>query len=235
MDIYGIVTTVFLAIAALALIFHYKDRFPKEAADAHYKIASMTVDAVFIALLLVMTFVPSMGFIAITPFLSLTLMHLPVLLGAALFGWKKGLLYGLAFGVSSYVNALTGTGFNALFAFPWVAIPPRALFGLVAGIIFSLIGKLNKKGIKGIYLSLACFGLTILHTVLVFADLFLFHYETVAGLMFSDQAIAARFTFAAIIGLGMLGEALLAAVVIPPLHLAVTKAAPKFISRVQNQ
>lgn len=235
MDIYGIVTVAFIAILALSLIFHFKDRFPKPDADPHYKIASMTVDAIFIALLLVMTFVPSMGFIAITPFLSLTLMHLPVLLGASLFGWRKGLLYGFAFGVSSYVNALTGTGFNALFAYPWVAIPPRAIFGLLAGIVFSLIGKLNKTGIKGIYLTLACFGLTILHTILVFGDLFLFHYDTVAGLMFSDQAIAARLTFAAIIGLGMLGEALLAAVVIPPLQIAVTKAAPKFVARVQNQ
>lgn len=234
MDTKGIVTAALLAILLIACIIVYKDAYPKKEKDPHARVTSMTVDAFFIAILLAMAFVPSLGYIAVTPFLSFTLMHLPVLLGAALFGWKKGLLYGLIFGISSYVNALTGTGFNALFAFPWVAIPPRVAFGLISGILFSLIGKLNKKGVKGIYLSLVCFFMTILHTILVFLDLFLFHYETVSSLFFSSQAIAASFTFAAILGLGMLGEAILAAVIIPPLHLALTKAAPRIINRVKN-
>ena len=234
MDVYGIVTAALLAVVAVLAIFVYRCIF-REEIDPHTRIASMTTDAIFIALLLLMTFVPSMGFIAVTPFLSFTLMHLPVLLGAALFGWKKGLLYGFIFGVASYINALTGTGFNALFAFPWVAIPPRAIFGLLAGIIFSLIGKLNKKGLKGIYLSLACFCLAILHTILVFADLFLFHYETVSALVFSSEAIAATLSFAAIIGIGMVGEALIAAIVIPPLQLAIKKAAPRMTVRIQQQ
>lgn len=235
---HGITLAIFIAVALLLFVFVYKSEFPKkkqEESDPSNRIASVAVDAVFIAILLAMTFVPSMGFIAVTPFLSLTLMHLPVLLGAALFGWKKGMLYGFIFGLASYINALTASaGFNGLFAFPWVAIPPRMIFGLVSGILFSLLGKLNKKGTKAIYLSLVCFLMTILHTILVFADLFIFHGETVSSLLFSSQAIAASFTFAGIIGLGMLGEATLAAVVIPPLVAAVSKASPRFIQRVRT-
>ena len=232
-----IVASVILIIAVLILVMVYKDTYPKNKKDdqvASEKVASMSVDAFFLAILLVMAFTP-IGYITVVPGLSLTLMHLPVLLGAALFGWKKGLLYGLVFGLTSYVNALMNpVGLNAMFAFFWVAIPPRVLFGLLSGIVFSLIGKLHKKGAKAIYLPLVCFLLTVAHTVLVFTDLFLFHGEEVSALFFSSQTYGIGFTFAGIIGLGMLGEGAIAAVIIAPLSTAINKAAPRFIVHVRQ-
>lgn len=216
---------------ALALIFTFILLLPYEKKEktTHELISGMTLDAVFIAIILIMTFVPNMGYIAITPFVSLTLLHLPVLLGAALGGWKKGLMLGLVFGLSSYMQALSSAGFNALFAYPWVAIPPRMIFGLVAGIVLSLIGKVSKKGMTGLYLGIACALLTALHTALVFFDLYIFYPDTIAGLFSSTSPIATgtTLTFLLVIAFGMLGEMAVAAIIVPPLTLASRKVLPR--------
>lgn len=228
-DYVSILTMVLFAIAFLltALLGH---AYSAKEKSAHEIVQTMTLDAVFIAIILIMTFVPYMGYIAVTPFLSFTLLHLPVLLGAALGGWKKGALLGLVFGLSSYMQALNGAaGFNALFAYPWVAIPPRFLFGLVAGIVFSLLGKISQKKAIGLYLGLACAVLTALHTVLVFLDLYACYPETIAGLFASSNPIAqgTTLTFLLVIAFGMLGEMGIAAIIIPPLYLAVSRALPR--------
>jgi len=200
-----------------------------EEKSAHEIVASMTLDAVFIAIILLMTFVPNLGYIAITPFISLTLLHLPVLLGAAIGGWKKGLMLGFVFGISSYMQALSSAGFNALFAYPWVAIPPRMIFGLVAGIVLSLIGKSFKSAKNGLYLALACALLTALHTGAVFLDLYIFYPDTISGLFGSGNPIASgtALTFTLVIVIGMVGEMIVASLIVTPLYLAVTKVLPR--------
>ena len=227
-DYVPVLTAILFGITVLFTIFIARP-YEKQEKTTHELIATMTLDAVFIAIIVIMTFVPYMGYIAITPFVSLTLLHLPVLLGAAIGGWKKGLLLGVVFGLSSYVQALTSTGFNALFAYPWVAIPPRAIFGLIAGLVFSLIGKVSKNGVKALYLALACAGLTALHTCLVFLDLYICYPDIVGGLFASQEpiAIGTTLTFLLVIGLGMAGEMAVAAIVIPPLYLVAGKVFPR--------
>ena len=222
-----------LILIVLALLFSVllMDSFYGKKKDAAETIRSMVIDAMFIAIILIMTFVPNVGYITITPLISFTLLHLPVLLGAGLFGWKKGFFLGFIFGCSSYIQAATGgvAGLNLLFAYPWVAIPPRAIFGLLAGIAFSLIRKLHKGGIKGLYLGLAAALLTLLHTVLVFGDLLIFFPEQVGGLLTSSTPLAegTALTFFLVIVIGMAGEMALSAFLIPPLTLAIVKAAPR--------
>lgn len=227
-----IVAFVLFWIALLLTSFLYHSAHD-EKKTSHEIISNMTLDAFFIAIIALMTFVPNMGYLAVTPFVSLTLLHLPVLLGAAIGGWKKGLLLGLVFGVSSYVQALSSTGFNALFAYPWVAIPPRMLFGLLAGIVFSLLGTISKKRLIGLYLGLACALLTAIHTGLVFLDLYIFYPDTISGLFSSSSPIAlgTALTFTSVIGLGVLGEMGVAAVIVPPLYLASCKVLPRFKKR----
>ena len=228
-DYAALATVIIFAVLVLCTAGLSRVTYQKEK-SSHEIIASMTLDAVFIAIILIMTFVPYLGYIAVTPFVSLTLLHIPVLLGAALGGWRKGLLLGFIFGLSSYMQALSSSGFNALFAYPWVAIPPRAVFGLLAGIAFSLIGKVSNRGAKSIYLAVACAILTAIHTGLVFLDLYMFYPDTIAGLFGSGSPIAVgtTLTFTLVILLGMLGEMAVAAAIIPPLYLATTKVLPRF-------
>ena len=223
-DYISILSVILFAVVLLASLIFFGRLNAKEK-DPHETIRGMTLDAVFIAIVMIMTFVPNLGYIAVTPFVSLTLLHIPALLAASIGGWKKGLLVGFIFGLSSYMQALSSAGFNALFAYPWVAIPPRALFGLVAGIVFSLLGKISKSKVFGLYLALACAVLTALHTGLVFLDLYAFYPSTIAGLFGSGNPIAegTTLTFTLVIALGMLGEMAIAALIVPPLHLVSTK------------
>ena len=217
-----------LSLAMFLTMAIYHSAYSQKA-DGRSRVGEMTADAMILAILLIMSFVPNMGFIAITPLISLTLLHLPVLLAAALGGWRKGLLMGFVFGVCSYINAIgQPAGFNAFFALPWTAIPPRMIFGLLAGIAFSLIRKLNKGRVKSLYFALAGFLLTCLHTVLVFADLYLFFHQEIGAMLSSSDPIAqgTTITALALFAIGILGEATLAAVLIPPLTQAVSKATP---------
>lgn len=229
----SIVGIILLSLLIVLTLFIYPS-FHKKEVDNSTRIKMMVLDAFFLAIIVIFTFVPNIGFIAVTPVISFTLLHIPVLVGAYLFGPKRGMLYGFMFGVCSYIQALTtGSGFNLLFAYPWTAIPPRLLFGLISGLAFSLLHKLHKLSLKGIYLSALAMVLTLIHTVLVFLDLYIFFPDTVGGLLTSSSPVAAgtAFTFFAVIGLGALGEMALAGVLVPSLGLVLEKVMPKGIKR----
>jgi uncharacterized membrane protein len=200
----------------------YKKSSPTTSASVH----QITIDAFFIAIIVLMGFVPQLGYITIVPGLSLTLLHLPVLLGAYLYGWKKGLLYGTAFGITSWLVALqSGVGFNAFFIYPWVSVLPRLLFGLIAGILFTILKKMPKIVRSGFSIGTMAFLLTILHTVLVFIDLWIFYPSEIKALFASTSAIGdgILLTFLGLIALGCLGEAVLAALLVPSLGNAIKK------------
>jgi len=190
----------------------------------------MTIDALFIALILLMSFVPNLGYITVAPGISLTLVHVPVLIGAALRGWKKGTVYGFVFGLSSWIAALmSGTGFNIFFIYPWTAIPSRVLFGLLAGLVFDLARKFPKIYAKSIYLALVSALLTMVHTGLVFFNLWIFYHADIEALFASANPISngVSWTFLGVILIGMAGEMTLAAFLVPSISFALKKALPK--------
>lgn len=193
---------------------------------ASLKSKDIAVDALFLALIALMGFVPQVGYITIVPGLSLTLMHLPVLLGAYLYGWKKGTLYGFAFGVTSWLMALQNpVGFNGFFVYPWVSVLPRLLFGFASGLFFQLLKKTPKIYLSGWALGGASALLTCLHTGLVFLDLYAFFPTEIGGYFQSGNSLIAgvAFAFALVVGLGMIGEASLSAVLVPLVGQAVAK------------
>ena len=59
------------------------------------RIENMTISAIIIALIALMTFVPYVGYLTIpgTP-ISICTIHIVVLLTALLFGWKQGFVAG---------------------------------------------------------------------------------------------------------------------------------------------
>lgn len=217
-------------ILLVAMIFQshllFRAFYPKKK-DRHSLIQSLVMDAVFLAIILVMTFVPNMGFLMVFPMVTLTLLHLPVLLGAALGGWKKGLLYGVFFGVASWIKAMTAASgaFDLLFIYPWCAVLPRALFGMIAGFAFAFLDKVSHKGKKVLYLTTVSVLATLLHTGLVFLDLYIFFPKEITAFF---QYAEAGWTFSMIIGFGALGEAILAGVVIPALYMAANAALPGY-------
>ena len=81
--------------------------------------------AILIALLAVLTFTP-IGFIMVPP-VSITLMHIPVIVGAMLMGPKQGGVLGLAFGLFSMIKASTAAASPVDMAFsPFLSGEPVA-------------------------------------------------------------------------------------------------------------
>ena len=197
-------------------------------------VKDIAIDAIFVGIIAVMTFVPMVGMIAINSVVSFTLLHLPVVLGAYLFGWRKGLVLGVAMGVCSMLKAIiTPTGaLDPLFVWPWISVLPRALFGYLSGLFFDLLHKNSKLYGNPLIVGLLSFAFTVMHTVFVFGSLFIFFPNETFGLLSSESPFAGGITvFVAIIILfGMLGEATLAGIVTPALGKGTMFVAKRFRS-----
>ena len=135
--------------------------------------------AMMIAIILLMSFTP-LGYLR-TPGLSITLLTIPVAVGAIILGPKGGAVCGLAFGATSFYMAVTGSSAFAAALFninPFgtfiVCIVARVLEGWITGLIFKAIrGKIK----NGAYLvaSLAC---PLLNTLFFMSTLVLIFYNT---------------------------------------------------------
>lgn len=213
MDSIWIIFWVFFALCIIGFLALVKKTFPAEI-----KVKSLAMDAMIIAIIVIMGLIPQVGYIMILPGLSLTLVHLPVLLGCYIGGPKKGLLYGLVFGLTSWYQAMFNmSGLNIFFIYPWISVLPRVLFGFIAGLVFSFLRKLLKGKDKFYVTSGTSFLLTVIHTALVFSCLFIFYPTEMISLFGSTQEITqgVTFFFFGVILLGAAGEALLAAILIP--------------------
>lgn len=137
-------------------------------------ILEIVISAMFIALLAIFSFVPYVGFITIGP-ISFTTVHIIVLIGAMLLGWKHGLIYGFFFGLFSFFQALSTAGtVNYLFVNPFVSILPRIIFGLVSGLIFDFLRK-RTTGPQFLGISAISAGLlTLFHTFITLFCLYIF-------------------------------------------------------------
>lgn len=215
MNSFIIVFWVVVAIIFLGYFCFLRCVSPLDNKNSVYQ---MTEDAAIISIIIVMGFVPQFGYIMIVPGLSLTLIHIPVLIGAYRGDWKRGLLYGLVFGVTSWIQAIqNAAGLNAFFVYPWISVLPRVLFGFFAGLCFSFFKKRNKLYRNGLLIAAISFFLTLLHTGLVFGSLFLFYpsemisYFSLSGSIGNGIVLGVT----SILLLGCVGEATIGAIFTP--------------------
>lgn len=182
------------------------------------RIYDLVVASLVLAMILVLTFTP-IGYIP-TPLLSITIVHIPVLLGSYLYGKKGGLLFGLAFGLSSMINAMTRGVADQAFIYPWVSILPRLVFGFSAGFIFDIIKKKTLQ--KQLFLiPIGTFIATfVFHTWVVFVPYVLTYAYFFQGITLNaDLWIFAAGAFATSGAL----EAAVAAIVVPLIIYAIEK------------
>ena len=122
--------------------------------------------AMMIAIILLMSFTP-LGYLR-TPGLSITLLTIPVAVGAIILGPKGGAVCGLAFGATSFYMAVTGSS-------AFVCIVARVLEGWITGLIFAALYKSPAKKFSYYVASLAC---PLLNTFFFMGFLCLFFYNT---------------------------------------------------------
>ena len=186
----------------------------------------ITILGLLSAILALLVFTP-LGMIPIGP-VSITLAHLPVLLGLFVEGPFVGTLLGLFFGLLSCFRAYVSptTLLTPFFQNPLVSVLPRILFPVFAWFISSLLSK----GIKNPKILYAVSGLfaSVFHTICVLGILMLLHGHQI---LFAVQSTLPKFVNTALLPFILatialpngLPEALITALVIPPLVLSVKK------------
>ena len=145
------------------------------------KTRTMTQLSLLIALEAVMAFTP-LGFPTIPP-ISLTILHIPVIIGAILLGPTCGGILGGTFGLLAMIKAtfFSGNPADLLFT-PFASgapvrstvmcIVPRVLLGVFAALLYRVFKKLMKDDIPA--LAVSCVLATLLHTVMVLGSMWLF-------------------------------------------------------------
>ncbi len=148
--------------------------------NATKKTKDLTQLSLLIALEAVLAFTP-LGFIMIPP-ISITILHIPVIIGAILMGPTYGGILGGTFGVLSVIKAtffaaspadmlfspfLSGKPIQSLV----MSIVPRILLGMVAAWLYQALrhkmGEIPSIGVSAVAAS-------ILHTLLVLGSMWIF-------------------------------------------------------------
>jgi uncharacterized membrane protein len=126
-----------------------------------------------------------LGFI-ILPLGAITILQVPVIIGALLEGPAVGFFTGLLFGIFSIVQAaLIGSSpvDLAFLQYPWIAIVPRVLIGPGAWLVYSLAGGGRPAASLGKETAAAGAGAaagSLINTVLVLSGFALFLPEIVS-------------------------------------------------------
>lgn len=152
-----------------------------------------------------------LGFIPIGP-VNVTIMHLPVIIGAILEGPVVGAAVGLIFGLFSMIRAIMQpTPISFVFWNPIVSILPRILIGIVAFYSYDIAIKTIKN--KTIASGLAGALGTLTNTIGVLGTIYLLYGAKFVETLGGDISQVGKF----IIGIGMtngIPEALVAVVVV---------------------
>lgn len=175
------------------------------------KLLKLTVNAVFIAIIAVMSFTP-LGYLRLGA-VEISLLAIPVAFGGAVMGVGSGALLGLAFGVSSFIQCFGMSAFGtAIMGVSPVStfiicIIPRVLMGAGSALVYKLLkGKNVQDNVSSLISFLTAAVLNTLFFVGSFIVLF-GNTELYAGLetQFATTNIVAF--FAAFVGLNGLVEA----------------------------
>lgn len=135
--------------------------------------------AIIAAVILLMAFTP-LGYFR-TLGLSITLIVVPVAVGAILLGAKRGAFLGLIFGLTSFAQCFgmspLGAAFLAINPFTTfiLCVVPRVLVGWLTGLIYQAL-KNTKAGKFSV--PAACLCCPVLNTILYMSCLVLFFYNT---------------------------------------------------------
>ncbi len=136
------------------------------------KTLKLTQTAMFMAIIIAITFIPQVGYITYGPGLVITSIHIPVIIGAIFLGPTGGLILGTTWGITCLVYALIGaTPDSVIFLNPLVSVLPRMIVGLATAWYFIVFSKTPAKKLA---LPLTALCGTLTNTVLVLFAINLF-------------------------------------------------------------
>ncbi len=157
------------------------------------------------------------------PMLSLTVMHVPVIIGAIIEGPIVGICIGLIFGISSIIqNISTPTLLSFAMINPLVSVLPRILIGITSYYSYKIIPIKN----KGIKIAIGAAVGSITNTVGVLGMIYILYLKQYATSMKINHG-AARNALLAVATFNGLPEATAAVIITVPIVLAVKRVRKK--------
>lgn len=144
----------------------------------------MTELALLMAIVLLMAYTP-LGYLNTPWGLSITLIVVPVAVGAIVMGPKAGAFLGLVFGLTSFFKTFGGAGLGPVMldanplGYFILCVVPRVLVGFLPGLIY--LGLKRFEQYRTASQALCCFLTPVLNTSL---------YMTTLWLLFSDTWLA---------------------------------------------
>ncbi len=145
--------------------------------------------ALFIAIIVLLSVTP-LGYISLG-IINATTIQMPVIIGAVLFGWKKGAFLGGVFGITSLIKNTVQPNLTSFVFSPFVpvlgeesgsffaiiiSLLPRIMIGIVAAGVFALLSKTKLSAAVKSAAAGFCGSLT--NTVLVMGGIYLFFGES---------------------------------------------------------
>ncbi|MDR2019769.1 MAG: ECF transporter S component [Treponema sp.] len=184
------------------------------------RIRKIAVAGVLSAVMIVLG-LTGLGFILL-PLGAVTILHVPVIIGAILEGPLIGLFIGFLFGVFSIIQAALMAASPvdlAILHYPFIAIVPRILIGPAAWVVYALIGgtlRVKSKDPAGFKppvlrestgIIAAAVGGTLVNTVLVLSALVMFVPEVTVQIALAvgitngpaEAGVAAAITLAVVL------------------------------------
>lgn len=133
------------------------------------KVFEMVLFSSFAAIIMVMALVPYIGYITFIPgFASLTIIHIPVIIGMFVLSFKYAVGLFTVFGLSSLMVAFMRPGGPVDFAFqnPIISVLPRIITGIVAYMVFLGLKRLIE--VKKYGTSLTFFAVTLVTVLFLY-------------------------------------------------------------------
>ena len=189
------------------------------------KMYELVMAAIFIALIAMLSFTP-IGFLQIS-IVSVTVIHIPVIIGGITLHRRfyYGIIFGLAFGICSFLRALTASPFEVVvFTDPRISVIPRIVVGIVVIAVFNGLTKIFKR--KEIAYGLTAVAATLTNTITVIGSILIFHSEDIRT--FNVAADALQWFLVTVLSLNVVAEVLSSVIISVPVCMAVDRASRQF-------
>lgn len=174
------------------------------------KTRQIAIMGMFAAIIFLLAFTP-IGYIQL-PFIKATVIHIPVIIGSILLGYKYGAVLGFLFGLTSLMNntmtpALSSFAFSPLIPLPgtqrgslWalvVCFVPRILVGVTPYFAYFGLVKIAGKKLKAVWMAVAGVIGSLTNTLLVMHFIFFIFKDAYAEV----RNVAAEAVYGVILGI----------------------------------
>ncbi|EEI25155.1 ECF transporter S component [Lentilactobacillus hilgardii] len=178
--------------------------------------------AMFIAIIILQTSIPLIGYIPIGP-LSITIISATVTIATILMGTRDGAIIGGVWGLITFIRAYiwpTSPLATIVFVNPVVSVLPRVLIGVVAGVTYHALRKWIKR--QAVSVSIAAILGSLTNTIFVLGLIYLF-YKAKAPQLYQINIRELMPYLLGVVGTNGIPEAIFSGIVTPLIALPLQK------------